>query len=485
MSIRFSAIAATTALLLAACGGSAPPPPLISEPTLASSGKIAEARSFQSIEGMANVYVGVGYDGAVYSNPMLAVRGEGETRFTEIGSLATGWTHNFAVSPGEWHFRLQFDTHAHGEHLLSEFDLILEENSVAVVDCSGDIGIARWIRVDRPVLHPFEEACPEGVEIENGIGACHVPYENDVTSWGEIVDEGAYLGACEIVELHDNYRERRIARSSTDVVTNAEYEFARAQELDTEEAWQRFLGMVSEGEYVTYAQNRIAEIEAEQEYMAWEGEIQAILKRDSVLPLQAQRDKYMIALTGYLQTQDFEPSLLYFELLDRMNIEQTDSITHFWGEALLRTGEPQGALDKFYEYINAAGSSGTYYRDALALINEAEAALSEQQAQEEAQAIEAVILEESTDFSGDVRVSNQTGYDIWYLYVSHDDSDTWGDDKLGSSILRDGDSFTVDLDDYPSSIFDIRAVDEDDDSYTFYSIDVAAQDLTIRLSDID
>lgn len=374
MSIRFPAIFATMTFLLAACGGGSAPP-LISPPSIASSGKIADAERFQPIEGMANLYVSVGDEGTMYTNPMLAVRSESQSRFTEIGPLGTGWIHNFALSPGQWRFRLQFNTRAAGEHLLSEFDLLVEENTVVYIDCSKDIGSMRWIRVDRPVLRRFEDACPAGVEIENGIGACHVPYENDVTSWDEIINEGAYLGACEVVDAYDDLDERTFARSYTDMVTNADYEFAKAQELDTQDGWRRFIETVSDREYIAFAQNRIAELQAEQEYMAWEGEIQSILRRDSALPLQAQRDKYMIALTGYLQTQDFEPSLLYFELLDRLNIEQSDSITHFWGEALLRTGDPQGALEKLYEYINMAGSTGTYYRDALMLINEAEAAI--------------------------------------------------------------------------------------------------------------
>mgnify|MGYP007101549894 CR=1 FL=1 len=136
----------------------------------------------------------------------------------------------------------------------------------------------RYVRVDGPVLRRFEEACPEGVEIENGVGACHVPYENAVTSWGEIVNEGANWGACEVVEGSEDFKRRNIAQSFTDRVTNADYDFGRAQELDTEEGWQRLISLVSDSEYIAYAQNRLAEIEAEQECMAWEGEIQSILK---------------------------------------------------------------------------------------------------------------------------------------------------------------------------------------------------------------
>lgn len=90
-----------------------------------------------------------------------------------------------------------------------------------------------------------------------------------------------------------------------------------------------------------------------------------------------------------------------------------------------------------------------------------------------------------SDFSGYINVTNSTGYDIYYLYVSHEDSSGWGDDVLGSEILRSGDSFWVDLDGYPSSIFDVKAEDEDGDTYTIFAIDVSFDDLTLTLSDLD
>lgn len=89
------------------------------------------------------------------------------------------------------------------------------------------------------------------------------------------------------------------------------------------------------------------------------------------------------------------------------------------------------------------------------------------------------------DFSGYIEVTNRTGYDIYYLYVSHSDSDSWGEDALGNDILRDGDSFRVDLDGYPSSYFDVKAEDEDEDTYTKFEIDVSIDDLTLTLSDLD
>ena len=61
----------------------------------------------------------------------------------------------------------------------------------------------------------------------------------------------------------------------------------------------------------------------------------------------------------------------------------------------------------------------------------------------------------------------------------------WGEDVLGSEILRSGDSFWVDLDNYPSSIFDVKAEDEDGDTYTIFGIDASIDDLTLTLSDLD
>jgi hypothetical protein len=88
-------------------------------------------------------------------------------------------------------------------------------------------------------------------------------------------------------------------------------------------------------------------------------------------------------------------------------------------------------------------------------------------------------------FSGYVDVTNDTGYDIWYLYVSHSDSDSWEEDVLGSEILYDGETYRVNLNGYPSSIFDIHAEDEDGDTYTVWGVDVYYEDVTLTLKDLD
>ena len=93
--------------------------------------------------------------------------------------------------------------------------------------------------------------------------------------------------------------------------------------------------------------------------------------------------------------------------------------------------------------------------------------------------------DQTGDFDGYIEVTNKTGYDIYYLYVSHENSTSWEEDVLGESILPNGDSVRVDLTGYASSVFDVQAKDEDGDTYTIMGIDVAKQDLTIRLEHLD
>jgi len=65
-------------------------------------------------------------------------------------------------------------------------------------------------------------------------------------------------------------------------------------------------------------------------------------------------------------------------------------------------------------------------------------------------------------------IVNNTGYTVWYVYLSPSDSSSWGDDWLGSSVLRHGEIISVGL---PSGgRWDIKLVDEDNDAYTKYEV---------------
>lgn len=88
-------------------------------------------------------------------------------------------------------------------------------------------------------------------------------------------------------------------------------------------------------------------------------------------------------------------------------------------------------------------------------------------------------------FDGYIVVDNQTGYDIYYLYISHEFSDEWEEDVLGDQILETGESIRVDINGYKTSIFDIHAEDEDGDTYTVWEVDIEYEDVTLTLDDLD
>ena len=84
-----------------------------------------------------------------------------------------------------------------------------------------------------------------------------------------------------------------------------------------------------------------------------------------------------------------------------------------------------------------------------------------------------------------VDITNKTGFTIFYMYVSPAKSKSWEEDVLGDNVLMNNATRRVNLRGYSSPIFDIRLVDEDGDSYTFWKVDVSKTDITVTLDDID
>ncbi|MFO8184872.1 MAG: hypothetical protein R6U39_11985 [Candidatus Aegiribacteria sp.] len=73
--------------------------------------------------------------------------------------------------------------------------------------------------------------------------------------------------------------------------------------------------------------------------------------------------------------------------------------------------------------------------------------------------------------AGTVRIVNDTGgYDIWYIFISPTNNDNWGDDWLDSDeILSSGSSVSFNV---PDGVYDIRLIDEDEDEYVRWNVDV-------------
>lgn len=89
----------------------------------------------------------------------------------------------------------------------------------------------------------------------------------------------------------------------------------------------------------------------------------------------------------------------------------------------------------------------------------------------------------ATDYYVDI--TNRTGYTIYYMYVSPGKSKSWEEDVLGNDVLMNGDTQRVTLTGYTNPYFDIRLVDEDEDSYTFWNVDVSTQDIVVTLDHLD
>lgn len=74
--------------------------------------------------------------------------------------------------------------------------------------------------------------------------------------------------------------------------------------------------------------------------------------------------------------------------------------------------------------------------------------------------------------AGTVEIINDTGgYDIYYIHISPSSSDSWGSDWLDESeILSSGNSVSFSVND---NVYDIKLVDEDEDEYIRYGVDLS------------
>jgi hypothetical protein len=84
-----------------------------------------------------------------------------------------------------------------------------------------------------------------------------------------------------------------------------------------------------------------------------------------------------------------------------------------------------------------------------------------------------------------IDITNKTGYTITQIFVSPESASDWEEDVLGDSVLRNHKARRVNLKGYSSPIFDIRLVDSDGDTYTFWKVNVAQDDLVVTLDDVD
>jgi len=88
-----------------------------------------------------------------------------------------------------------------------------------------------------------------------------------------------------------------------------------------------------------------------------------------------------------------------------------------------------------------------------------------------------IFLSSLSAFEGYLDIMNETGYDIYYVYISQVGDDSWGNDKLGDIVIYNGETHRIIFTEQPSLEIDILVEDVDGDRYTVAAVNLADTDL--------
>ena len=83
------------------------------------------------------------------------------------------------------------------------------------------------------------------------------------------------------------------------------------------------------------------------------------------------------------------------------------------------------------------------------------------------------------------KVTNETGFTLASLQVADVAGDDWGRDFLGDNPLLDGEFVLIPLSEIEFEVVNVRARDDEGDTYTVQGVDTGAEDVAITLADID
>ncbi|MCK5035787.1 MAG: hypothetical protein KAS73_07845 [Candidatus Sabulitectum sp.] len=71
---------------------------------------------------------------------------------------------------------------------------------------------------------------------------------------------------------------------------------------------------------------------------------------------------------------------------------------------------------------------------------------------------------------------------IWNVYCSPSNSDSWGEDWLGSSVLSTGEAMTIWLEE---GVYDIQLMDSDQNTYTLWQVELDDQGVFWQVTELD
>ena len=91
----------------------------------------------------------------------------------------------------------------------------------------------------------------------------------------------------------------------------------------------------------------------------------------------------------------------------------------------------------------------------------------------------------STYASPTLTIVNNTGYTMWYVFVSLSSDDSWGSDWLGpTEYLYDKQSKSIQLG--KRGVYDIMLIDNEEDEYTKWNVSITSDTTVIfTLRDLD
>ena len=74
--------------------------------------------------------------------------------------------------------------------------------------------------------------------------------------------------------------------------------------------------------------------------------------------------------------------------------------------------------------------------------------------------------------SNKITITNDTSWDMYYVYIAPHEDTSWGDDLLGRNTLAVGDSAEFTLPSANNNMYDICLIDEDGDGWIWGNVEI-------------
>ena len=85
----------------------------------------------------------------------------------------------------------------------------------------------------------------------------------------------------------------------------------------------------------------------------------------------------------------------------------------------------------------------------------------------------------------DFKLVNQTGSEVYSLYISESNNESWEEDVLGLDVLPEGASIVIGFSGRSACLWDMMVTDEEDDSLTFEGINLCQASVVVLVCSPD